>query len=226
MGQFTMLFILFVKFPATEALKGHCMLSKFKIYYIIRLTWIMIMDSPKLIRMRYQPQLSHPKDIRWNGMSSGWHHEFAITHPDEIPTPVKSSGRHNASAISHRMREIWLGANSPRWHRIQMTLYHPNDTGPRHRSSRWHPVLTLSHPDEILPIDKSSGWLRDQITLYPLDDIGQYRKSSGWHLAMPIGHPDEILPTAKSFGWLRDQITLSYPDDIEKLRMASGWHST
>ena len=55
----------------------------------------------QLIRMRYQPQLSHPVDIRWKSMSSGWYNKFAVTDSDEIRTPAKSSGWYNASTISH-----------------------------------------------------------------------------------------------------------------------------
>ena len=45
-----------------------------------------------LIRMRYQFQLSHPDDIWWNDMSSGWHTTESISHPDEKLPIVKSSG--------------------------------------------------------------------------------------------------------------------------------------
>ena len=76
---------------------------------------------PLFIRVRYQPQLSHPDDIRWTGMSSGWHNGFAVTHQDEIPTPAKSPGWHDSSTINH-LDEIRPGANSSGWLRVQMTL--------------------------------------------------------------------------------------------------------
>ena len=74
-------------------------------------------------------------------------------------------------------------------------------------SSGWHSALAISHPDEILPIAKSSGRLRVQISLCNPDDIG--------HLV--TSHPDQILSIAKSSGWLKVQISLWHPHDIGHL---------
>ena len=53
---------------ATEALKGHRVVWKIEIYYLIRMTY------------------------EWKSMSSGWHNNIVVTHPDEIPISAKSSG--------------------------------------------------------------------------------------------------------------------------------------
>ena len=54
----------------TEALKGHRVVWKIEIYYLIRMTY------------------------EWKSMSSGWHNNIVVTHPDEIPISAKSSGWH------------------------------------------------------------------------------------------------------------------------------------
>ena len=56
-------------FP-TEALKGHRVVWKIEIYYLIRMTY------------------------EWKSMSSGWHNNIVVTHLDEIPISAKSSGWH------------------------------------------------------------------------------------------------------------------------------------
>ena len=58
------------RFRNTEALKGHRVVWKIEIYYLIRMTY------------------------EWNSMSSGWHNNIVVTHPDEIPISAKSSGWH------------------------------------------------------------------------------------------------------------------------------------
>ena len=55
---------------STEALKGHRVVWKIEIYYLIRMTY------------------------EWKSMSSGWHNNIVVTHPDEIPISAKSSGWH------------------------------------------------------------------------------------------------------------------------------------
>ena len=57
-------------FLTTEALKGHRVVWKIEIYYLIRMTY------------------------EWKSMSSGWHNNIVVTHPDEIPISAKSSGWH------------------------------------------------------------------------------------------------------------------------------------
>ena len=57
-------------FRGTEALKGHRVVWKIEIYYLIRMTY------------------------EWKSMSSGWHNNIVVTHPDEIPISAKSSGWH------------------------------------------------------------------------------------------------------------------------------------
>ena len=54
----------------TEALKGHRVVWKIEIYYLIRMTY------------------------EWKSMSSGWHNNIVVTRPDEIPISAKSSGWH------------------------------------------------------------------------------------------------------------------------------------
>ena len=54
----------------TEVLKGHRVVWKIEIYYLIRMTY------------------------EWKSMSSGWHNNIVVTHPDEIPISAKSSGWH------------------------------------------------------------------------------------------------------------------------------------
>ena len=54
----------------TEALKGHRVVWKIEIYYLIRMTY------------------------EWKPMSSRWHNNIVVTHPDEIPISAKSSGWH------------------------------------------------------------------------------------------------------------------------------------
>ena len=128
---------------ATEALKGHRVVWKIEICYLIRMTY------------------------EWKPMSSGWHNNIVVTHPDEIPISAKSpgwhtvydmiSGWHTAVSKSHP-DEIRPGANSSGWLRVQMTLCHPDDIGEYRKSSGWHPTMPISHPDVIPPIVKSSGW--------------------------------------------------------------------
>ena len=116
-------------------------------------------------------------------MSSGWHSALVRSHPDEI----------------------WPGAVSSGWHRVQLTLCHPDDLRKLWMSSRWHNTLTISQPDEILPIANSYRWLRLQISLCHPDNMG--------HLI--ISHPDEVLPIAKSSGRLREQLSfICHPDDL------------
>ena len=127
----------------TEALKGHRVVWKIEICYLIRMTY------------------------EWKPMSSGWHNNIVVTHPDEIPISAKSpgwhtvydmsSGWHTAVSKSHP-DEIRPGANSSGWLRVQMTLCHPDDIGEYRKSSGWHPTMLISHPDVIPPIVKSSGW--------------------------------------------------------------------
>ena len=131
----------------TEALKGHRVVWKIEICYLIRMTY------------------------EWKPMSSGWHNNIVVTHPDEIPISAKSpgwhtvydmsSGWHTAVSKSHP-DEIRPGANSSGWLRVQMTLCHPDDIGEYRKSSGWHSSVSISHPDDNLPISKSSGWLRKQ----------------------------------------------------------------
>ena len=130
-------------FRNTEALKGHRVVWKIEICYLIRMTY------------------------EWKPMSSGWHNNIVVTHPDEIPISAKSpgwhtvydmsSGWHTAVSKSHP-DEIRPGANSSGWLRVQMTLCHPDDIGEYRKSSGWHPTMPISHPDVIPPIVKSSGW--------------------------------------------------------------------
>ena len=116
-------------------------------------------------------------------MWSGWHSALVRSHPDDI----------------------WPGAVSSGWHRVQLTLCHPDDLRKLWMSSGWHNTLTISQPDEILPITKSSRWLRLQISLCHPDNIG--------HLI--ISHPDEVLPIAKSSGRLREQLSfICHPEDL------------
>ena len=127
----------------TEALKGHRVVWKIEISYLIWMTY------------------------EWKPMSSGWHNNIVVTHPDEIPISAKSpgwhtvydmsSGWHTAVSKSHP-DEIRPGANSSGWLRVQMTLCHPDDIGEYRKSSGWHPTMPISHPDVIPPIVKSSGW--------------------------------------------------------------------
>ena len=127
----------------TEALKGHRVVWKIEICYLIRMTY------------------------EWKPMSSGWHNNIVVTHPDEIPISAKSpgwhtvydmsSGWHTAVSKSHP-DEIRPGANSSGRLRVQMTLCHPDDIGEYRKSSGWHPTMPISHPDVIPPIVKSSGW--------------------------------------------------------------------
>ena len=63
----------------TEALKGHRMLWKIEICYLIRITYE---------RKR---------------ISSGWLNNINVTHPDEKPTPVMSSGWHKMEEHVIRM---------------------------------------------------------------------------------------------------------------------------
>ena len=128
---------------STEALKGHRVVWKIEICYLIRMTY------------------------EWKPMSSGWHNNIVVTHPDEIPISAKSpgwhtvydmsSGWHTAVSKSHP-DEIRPGANSSGRLRVQMTLCHPDDIGEYRKSSGWHPTMPISHPDVIPPIVKSSGW--------------------------------------------------------------------
>ena len=130
-------------FKTTEALKGHRVVWKIEICYLIRMTY------------------------EWKPMSSGWHNNIVVTHPDEIPISAKSpgwhtvydmsSGWHTAVSKSHP-DEIRPGANSSGRLRVQMTLCHPDDIGEYRKSSGWHPTMPISHPDVIPPIVKSSGW--------------------------------------------------------------------
>ena len=97
--------------------------------------------------MRYQPQLSHPDDIRWKGMSSGWHNGFTVSHPDELAPGRISSGWLLDTAVCHpddmsyhHMSSGWLSRN---WYLIRMS--YDNVIMP----SGWHTLPFLSHPDEI-----------------------------------------------------------------------------
>ena len=130
----------------TEALKGHRVVWKIEICYLIRMTY------------------------EWKPMSSGWHNSIAVTHPDEIPISAKSSGWHTVYDMSSGWHtavskshpdEIRPGANSSGWLRVQMTLCHPDEIGEYRKSSGWHPTMPISHPDVIPPIVKSSGWDTD-----------------------------------------------------------------
>ena len=127
----------------TEALKGHRVVWKIEICYLIRMTY------------------------EWKPMSSGWHNNIVVTHPDEIPISAKSSGWHTVYDMSSGWHtavskshpdEIRPGANSSGWLRVQMTLCHPDEIGEYRKSSGWHPTMPKSHPDVIPPIVKSSGW--------------------------------------------------------------------
>ena len=127
----------------TEALKGHRVVWKIEICYLIRMTY------------------------EWKPMSSGWHNSIVVTHPDEIPISAKSSGWHTVYDMSSGWHtavskshpdEIRPGANSSGWLRVQMTLCHPDEIGEYRKSSGWHPTMPISHPDVIPPIVKSSGW--------------------------------------------------------------------
>ena len=128
---------------STEALKGHRVVWKIEICYLIRMTY------------------------EWKPMSSGWHNSIVVTHPDEIPISAKSSGWHTVYDMSSGWHtavskshpdEIRPGANSSGWLRVQMTLCHPDEIGEYRKSSGWHPTMPISHPDVIPPIVKSSGW--------------------------------------------------------------------
>ena len=130
----------------TEALKGHRVVWKIEICYLIRMTY------------------------EWKPMSSGWHNSIVVTHPDEIPISAKSSGWHTVYDMSSGWHtavskshpdEIRPGANSSGWLRVQMTLCHPDEIGEYRKSSGWHPTMPISHPDVIPPIVKSSGWDTD-----------------------------------------------------------------
>ena len=94
-----------------------------------------------------------------------------------------------------------------------MTLCHPGDTGPYHKSYRWHTAISINHPDEIQPWPDPFGWLRIWIMLYHPDGIGQHRKFSRWHPVLTISHQDKIRPWANSSRWLRVWITLCHLDD-------------
>ena len=63
----------------TEALKGHRVVWKIEIYYLIRMTY------------------------EWKSMSSRWHNNIVVTHPDEIPISAKSSGWHMVVWYVYRM---------------------------------------------------------------------------------------------------------------------------
>ena len=127
----------------TEALKGHRVVWKIEICYLIRMTY------------------------EWKPMSSGWHNSIVVTHPDEIPISAKSSGWHTVYDMSSGWHtavskshpdEIRPGANSSGWLRVQMMLCHPDEIGEYRKSSGWHTTMPISHPDVIPPIVKSSGW--------------------------------------------------------------------
>ena len=98
-------------------------------------------------------------------------------------------------------------------------------------SSGWHTALAISHPDEILPISKSSGWLSYSQYLIRMtyrrcichsDDLPGVGISSGWVTAISLCHPDDILFHFMSSGWLNWDwflIRMSYGNVI----MSSGW---
>ena len=82
--------------------------------------------------------------------------------------------------------------------------------------------MSISHPDDILPIANSSGRPRVQNALCHPDHLGKLCMSSGWHNTLATSHPDEILPLAKSSGWLTIN-SLCHPDGIPFHLMSSGW---
>ena len=47
---------------------------------------------------------------------------------------------------------------------MHMYSTHPNEIPTPGKSSAWHNASTISQPDEILGIVKSSEWLKDQIS--------------------------------------------------------------
>ena len=112
--------------------------------YLIRMTWCTIashpddiLQCPQVIRMRYNQELTptHDLSFKWSYVI-GWHKATSqviritycsavfLSHPDEIRPWADSSG----------------------WLRIWIKLCDPDDTGTHHKSSGWHPELTISHP--------------------------------------------------------------------------------
>ena len=95
-------------------------------------------------------------------------------------------GSHSALIVSH-LDEIRPGAISSGWHKVQLTLCHPDDLRKLCMSSGWHNTLTISQPDEILPIAKSSGRLREQLSFicHPYDLL--QRQWVYWLMYMILG---------------------------------------
>ena len=64
---------------------------------------------------------------------------------------------------------------------------HPDDLGKLRMSSGWHSTLSISHPDEILPIAKSSRRLREQLSFICHPDDLLHRQWVYWLMHMILG---------------------------------------
>ena len=100
----------------------------------------------------------------------------SISHPDEIRPEATSSG----------------------WYRVQLTLCHPDDLSKLRMSSGWYNILTIRHPDEILPIVKSSG----RLSFICDPDYLLHRQWVYWlmHMILALAHTLDLHITGLLWG--------------------------
>ena len=127
--------------------------------------------------------LCHPDDLAGVGISSGRVTANSLYHPDDILSHLLTSGWLNWGWYLIQM-SFGNVIMSSEWHTLPFLRFSTTRGGPSalpYGSAEGPPRVvayvtyasTISHPDEILGIAKSSGWLRDQILVI----------SSGWHKA-------------------------------------------
>ena len=108
-------------------------------------------------------------------------------------------------------------------------LSHPDDIGLYRKSSGWHPAMSISHFDEIVPMAKAPGRLRVNLPFCHLDDSGCLQISP-WSLpalAMsPLTHANEIRtrshPVSLDYRMVYRSI-VCHPDDLTEVDISSGW---
>ena len=227
-----------------EALNSHHELSKFRnIRFFIRMSGsichrVDIMKMTLFTRMRYHLELSHPGDLRWYGMSSGWHSALVISYPDEMPPGATSSWW--LMVASYVIRRIYCNVHKssrsllPKSSRIiKMSSYvirlrcHRLSTG--WLISMWYIIrlrqyATLRHPYDLAPSISLSRRLMANAICHRNDTWSNPTLSSAWNDEIwALSHPNGQAPGSISFG-LPLAHAVWHSNDIRWYPKSYGWH--
>ena len=128
------------------------------------------------------------------------------------------------------------GANSSGLLTVWITICHPDDLGQHHKSSGWHPALTISQSDDLLKLYcqdlirvtygrciMSSGWLIWRSHLIRMSN-GKFIMSSRWHTPPSYVIRMTYLRLVPLLDELRQcyfVIRMKYASFLK----SSGWHS-